>query len=283
MNPDRSRADDSGALRPIDDREAGAPLDALRDLNSVCLFLGPYRNLTTLTASLLTLHPECQVLNHGSNRVLPFAELNFLVDYSDAKFERFCRFALDASRGGRRGDFGGSVTLSHAFDHDSMRQAYARRYGDRRVKERVSCLVWKESHRVTAFLRRQGLPPEELSRANPKLRFLMPIRNPLDCMLSNCTSGHLRYFSSTDVKNTRLAKKAEAVGPDWTTIEAPAVTGRPAAYYGLRFSDAERFIAHCWMSICGSLNVPKPARSTSFTSFRMSWRTRPSSSDWAGS
>ncbi|MHB8529324.1 MAG: hypothetical protein ACYC8V_07420, partial [Caulobacteraceae bacterium] len=33
------------------------------------VILGPYRNLTTLTASVLALHPQCQVLNHASDRI----------------------------------------------------------------------------------------------------------------------------------------------------------------------------------------------------------------------
>ena len=49
-------------------------------LRSVCLALGPYRNLTTLTAGILSLHPQCQVLNHAGVRLLPDPERNFLAD-----------------------------------------------------------------------------------------------------------------------------------------------------------------------------------------------------------
>ncbi|MCW5878805.1 MAG: hypothetical protein KIS80_08075, partial [Anaerolineales bacterium] len=61
----------------IDERQA-AIIDGLE---SVCLFLGPYRNLTTLTASMLSLHPECQVLNHAGTRVFPNKNLNFIEEY----------------------------------------------------------------------------------------------------------------------------------------------------------------------------------------------------------
>ena len=35
----------------------------------VCLTPGPYRNLTTLTVSVLYLHPDYQVLNHAGTRL----------------------------------------------------------------------------------------------------------------------------------------------------------------------------------------------------------------------
>ena len=40
-------------------------------LETICLLSGPYRNLTTLTASMAVLHPNCQVLNHAQGRILP--------------------------------------------------------------------------------------------------------------------------------------------------------------------------------------------------------------------
>jgi hypothetical protein len=45
-------------------------------VKTVCLALGPYRNLTT---SLLFLHPTCQVLNHGGQRILGDRRLDWLV------------------------------------------------------------------------------------------------------------------------------------------------------------------------------------------------------------
>ena len=70
-------------------------VDAVR---TVCLMLGPYRNLTTLTAAIVGLHPNCQVLNHGGMQVFRNNTINFLGDYSDERFEAFIRFAV----GGRR-------------------------------------------------------------------------------------------------------------------------------------------------------------------------------------
>jgi hypothetical protein len=97
-------------------------------LRSVCILLGPYRNLSTLTASTLHLHPNCQALNHAGRRVLSHDRRNFLADYSARKFKAFCRFALAASQGGQRGRYGGSINLSHAFERPAMKTVYAKRY-----------------------------------------------------------------------------------------------------------------------------------------------------------
>ena len=159
---------------------------------TVCLALGPYRNLTTLTASLLFLHPRCQVLNHGSDRILPDPRINFLLDYSDARFEAFVSAAIELSASGKRGRYGGSITLSHAFDDKQIQDAYSSRFKDVRVKENIDCLFWKESLRVTDFIRKHNVNLREIFEQNDKLRFLMPIRNPIDCTLSNLKTGRAK-------------------------------------------------------------------------------------------
>lgn len=58
-------------------------------MTTVCSILGPYRNLTTLTASCLMLHPNIQVLNHYHQ--LNSQVDNFLLNYSDENFERFIK------------------------------------------------------------------------------------------------------------------------------------------------------------------------------------------------
>lgn len=163
--------------------------------HTVCVFLGPYRNLTTLTAAILHLHPHCQALNHAGGRVLGVRQLDFLVDHSAACFERFCEFALSASQGGRRGNYGGSILLSHAFaDHATMREAFRDRYGETLVKTAVESIVWKESLFVGKHLRERSVDIEALLEANPRLRFVMPVRNPLDCAASNMRTGHAKHL-----------------------------------------------------------------------------------------
>ena len=73
--------------------------------NLLCLFLGPYRNLTTLTASTLFLHPNCQVLNHASTRIFGDQRIDFFANYSDATFDAFLRYAIHISQSGARGQY----------------------------------------------------------------------------------------------------------------------------------------------------------------------------------
>ena len=154
------------------------------NLKTVGLILGPYRNLTTLTAAVLSLHPSTQVLNHAGKRLLT-GRRNFIERPDEARLDRFVDAALSASTEGRRGTFGGSIQFSHAFDRENLRESYQRRYGDRAMKDDVRCFIWKESGRVTQLLRRSGDGIEKLTESAPKVRFLQPVRNLLDCTRSN--------------------------------------------------------------------------------------------------
>lgn len=160
------------------------------------VFLGPYRNLTTLAAAVLSLHPACRVLNHALDRVVGFPGIDPFAPAGSAAHHRFVRFALAASTGGGRGTFGGSITRSHAFDREAMRVAAGRAPAD--GGRRPSVLVWKESMKVTDLFRLRGRDPVAVARANPSVRFLYPVRNPLDCALSNVRTGHARYLATTD-------------------------------------------------------------------------------------
>ncbi|HSJ33203.1 MAG TPA: hypothetical protein VK933_17300 [Longimicrobiales bacterium] len=164
------------------------------ELRSVCLMLGPYRNLTTLAASITALHQNCQVLNHAGEEIFGDPRLNFFEAYTPAKFRAFVRFALWASERGTGGQGGGSIVHSHAFRRPAMRHAYEERYGRARRKERTHSLVWKESLRTSNLLKRGNVDLDAILQQNPMLRFLMPVRYPLDCARSNLKSGHVKLF-----------------------------------------------------------------------------------------
>jgi hypothetical protein len=171
-------------------------------LQTVCLALGPYRNLTTLTASILFLHPNCQVLNHGGDRILDDDRMSFLKEYSDQRFETFARFAIHISRGGRRGNYGGSITRSHAFDKRYKTKEIFESAGLDLVKHDIVSLFWKDSMVLSNHIRQNSIDLGSLFARNPKLRFLLPIRNPLDATISNIKTGHTRYFVNvSDRKN----------------------------------------------------------------------------------
>jgi hypothetical protein len=167
---------------------------ATESVRTVCLALGPYRNLTTLTASLLFLHPRCQVLNHGGLRIFGDPRIDWIAHYDRATFERFLRYAVLISATGKRGDHGGSILHSHAFDARHRTRTIFERSGLGRVKTQIESLFWKESLRTSMHLRAHRVDLADLLAKEPRLRFLLPIRNPMDCARSNLATGHAHLY-----------------------------------------------------------------------------------------
>ncbi|HEV8065347.1 MAG TPA: hypothetical protein VGP46_10970, partial [Acidimicrobiales bacterium] len=155
------------------------------------------RNLTTLTASVLSLHPECQVLNHAGKRTL-VDQQDFIAHTTEDHFRAFCAAALKASEAGKRGDYGGSILFSHAFFNDQLRDLYKSRYGDSVAKERPRCLVWKDSQWITARIRQSPDTMDRVIEQIPETRFLLPVRNPFACAKSNLKTGHAQRIPAIE-------------------------------------------------------------------------------------
>ncbi len=177
-----------------EDMAASQDID-VSQLRTVCLALGPYRNLTTLTASILFLHPHCQVLNHGGARIFEDPSLDFLL-YPDRKTtDNFLRYAIQISTKGKRGKTGGSIVHSHAFDEKhKLGRLYREHFGDKLIKDEIHSLFWKESLRTSLHLRKHAVDLRQLFDTEPRLRFLLPVRNPLDSATSNLRTGHAKLF-----------------------------------------------------------------------------------------
>jgi hypothetical protein len=193
-------------ITPLEKKRKEIDLHESRSINidgveTVCLALGPYRNLTTLTASILFLHPNCQVLNHGGSRILADERLNFLKNYNDEKFKAFTRYAIHISKSGRKGQYGGSITLSHAFKSGYPVKEVFQSSGMELVKNDIKCLFWKEPLRTTNCIRNNHVDLAAIFKRNKQLKFLMPIRNPLDCAVSNVRTGHSALFSGLSESN----------------------------------------------------------------------------------
>jgi len=171
-------------------------------IKTVCLTLGPYRNLTTLTASVLFLHPNCQVLNHAGDRIFNNSDVNFLSAYSKERFNNFIRYATKISGGGKRGDYGGSVTLAHAFDSHYILGELFKKTGQHLIKKQIDCLFWKESLKTSNFIKEYRVDLGYIFNNEERLRFLMPIRNPMDCAKSNLRTGHANRFISITKSTT---------------------------------------------------------------------------------
>lgn len=172
-------------------------LERPQHVSAVVLILGPYRNLTTLSASILALHPQCQILNHAGGRQR-LRRKDFISRFSEKRLDRFAKLAFEYSAGGSRGGKGGSIVFSHAFDRDDMRDEYVARYGDTLIKQDANVLVWKESQLVTNKIRSSPGRIEQLVSGTERLRFVMPVRNPIDCALSNVKTGHAKRIPGVD-------------------------------------------------------------------------------------
>ena len=215
-------------------------------------FLGPYRNLTTLTASVLALHPHVQVLNHAGRRLLKDPAIDFV---NGGSWERFRETALDESRGGSAGLHGGSITLSHAFEVPTIRAAYRRRFGTSMMRRRVDTLVWKDSLVLSRAIRRSGASITELLDRCDGLRFLVPIRHPIDCAVSCVLYGHGKLYTpdvsvvgvmSGVLRELAWVRAVQRAAPRrvlvfWEYEFGPAVLERIARFLAL--DDDERWLA----------------------------------------
>lgn len=219
----------------------------LSSCRSVCLALGPYRNLTTLTASVLFLHPQCQVLNHAGKRIF-CTESDFLEEYTAHRVDNFIRHAIELSATGERGAYGGSITLSHAFDGQHRMKELFEQARLPIVKQDIRAVFWKESHRTANLIRERGVDLSALFATDPRPRFLLPIRYPLDCAVSNIKSGHVQFFNGlTDPKN--LTAVCDAVLDEilWVIQLAAQFPGRFFHFYEHAIDDdmlleMERFL-----------------------------------------
>jgi hypothetical protein len=182
----------------------------IKECESVCLALGPTGNLTTVTAAVLFLHPNCQVLNHAGTRIFGNKQIDFLSDYSEERFNRFVQFAIRISDKGYRGYLGGSITYSHAFDSKYTTKEIYEKTGSGRVKDHIKCLFWKESHRTLNLICDKHVELGDIFKKNDKLRFLLPIRNPMDCAISNLKTGHVSLFKGLN-KNSSVIEVTQAI------------------------------------------------------------------------
>ena len=174
----------------------------ISSVETLCLVAGPYRNLTSLTSSVAALHPNCQVLNHAKDRIFPHKKVDFFGEYSEKSFNQFMQYAILLSGSGQRGRYGGSITLSHAFDKSEVKHLFQNRYKNSLVKEDIRCLFWKEGLHLKNHLLEKEVDVLELIKHNDKIRYILPIRNPLDCAVSNQKTNLALIFNQISDQST---------------------------------------------------------------------------------
>ena len=177
----RRRLEAPELAEPLSRREVAAAAA----IETLCLPLGPYRNLTTLTAALIAFHPKCVVLNHAAMRILPDRELDIFASPDADTWRRFIQTAIRLARHGGKGMDGGSILQSHAFNDTALREAHRERFGGETVSNRPRLLFWKDSQVIGAYLRHLASRAVGLDGLGVAIRFVVPVRNPLACARSN--------------------------------------------------------------------------------------------------
>lgn len=176
-----------------------------KDIKSLVLFVGPYRNLTTYLAANIALHPQCQVLNHAGIRVFSWSKINFLHNYTNEKFQNFLRYFNYANKSGYRGIRGGNIIYSHAFESNPELKKLYHQTPQNSTK---TCMVWKESHVVTNHLMQHKKDLEKILKENIAVKFLFPVRHPLDCATSNIKTKKFKLFSNNINPDVKEVSKA---------------------------------------------------------------------------
>lgn len=233
-------------------RSSPATMSRIEASRTVGLILGPYRNLTTLLVAALALHPDCAVLNHAAIRILPDRRHNFIRSPDQMTLARFFDHARDIARSGRRGAYGGSILLSHAFDDPALKAAYSARHLDAAGLNVARAVVWKDSMRVERALR--VVDVDEVMRRLPQVRLILPIRSPVACALSNMRTGHARFMVRDGPRD--LARVLEAI------IESFAFFAGVAERFPdrcLAFTERE-LDAECYVALADLLGLPAPAQ-----------------------
>ncbi len=156
-----------------EDLQAASGLD-ISSVRTICLALGPYRSFTTITASFIARHPECQAINHGGKQILGDPRLDFLGCYRPGTADRFVRYGLHVSRNGTHAKHAGAGPRP-ASHHDP--------------RARPRAFFWNDPLRTSQHLRRHNVDMATLLENEPRLRFLQTIRNPIDCAYSIGKNG----------------------------------------------------------------------------------------------
>lgn len=167
-------------------------------INTVCMTLVASRNLTTLFASLCMLHPDIQVLNHFPS-INDDPETNFIIDYSDEKLDNFVDRVSQINRDCVKvpGE-GGVITAAHAFkSNKGLDKLFYNRFSSEH-KEDFKSIVWKDSPRNMFALQDWDL--DELFSLTDKLRFILTVRNPMDCAASNNNLGYDQSFKDQSLE-----------------------------------------------------------------------------------
>lgn len=218
-------------------------------IETIAIFLGPYRNLTTLVASLMASHPRCLVLNHAFDRLLADTSLDF---FSGGSVHLFLESAVQHIRSGKRGSFGGDIRLSHAFEDEAIRRLYDKYRGHHLILTEAKCFIWKDSMRITNHIASLGRTPQEVAQKDPRIRFILPIRNPLDCAQANLANKFRFLIDDKHPSKRKVLRRILAIVREITKNAAMS----PSKFFV--FSQPELKNQEFWPRLCEFLEVDYP-------------------------
>ena len=168
----------------------------------IVLILGPYRNLTTMLATYMNLHKNIIVFNHGYDRMKDVG-CDFWNKLTIESYNNFIEFVKKNYLSGKKGDYGGDITLAHASQKKNIISKYAIP-----IKRDIKYIVLKESGFITNDLRNDfndfNTINNFMSVFRDKIYFIRPIRTILKSVLSNLITGH--YIKYCDLKNKQMLK-----------------------------------------------------------------------------
>ncbi len=165
------------------------------EVKTICITVVSSRNLTTLFSSICMFHPEIQILNHFPS-INKSDSTNFLVEYSDAKIADFISKVDEINRKSLKiSGEGGVITKAHAFNSNTeMKNEFFKRFKNEQ-KVNYKSIIWKDSFRNHTLVRKNFA---ELIDKTDMLRFLLIVRNPMDCATSCSSPGYNAMFEKPD-------------------------------------------------------------------------------------
>ena len=78
------------------------------------------------------------------------------------------------------------------------------------MKERVVSVLWKEGLYLSNHLKKHNISPLQLIKKQTKLKFILPIRNVLDCAISNKKTTLAYIFNDID-QNSSMEEIVSAI------------------------------------------------------------------------
>lgn len=164
----------------------------------IVFILGPYRNLTTMLATYMNLHENIVVFNHGYSRLVNNG-CDFWNKMTEESYNKFVKFIELNYLCGKRGSYGGDITLAHASDSKNIISNYKPP-----VKQNVKYIVIKESGLITNNLRNSFRDVNKINQLlsvyKNRIYFIRPVRNILKCVLSNQNNNYCKIYSGLKKK-----------------------------------------------------------------------------------